>query len=304
LSRVDCWEVSYRLSSDQTRRLGYRSLRAVDWTEHRFVLVDFRVILVEPSFEESIGFVARAMKNFGLSNLHVVNPIAVLGPEGRSRGGHAQDVLDSIVQNRSLEEALQGLDLAIGTTAQKSYASSNLVRKPMTPKEFSTMVKKRSGTVGIVFGREGTGLTNSELAQCDATLTIPANSDYQTLNLSHAAVIVFYELYDTLVESSTDGFASEQVKKTILRFLSESAELSGMEQYKRGLLNRACRNILGRSGLRHREGSLLAEALRRISETLTHVKNPEHSETPLDVSESDTEPRDWTQESITRPRIS
>ncbi len=251
-------------------------------------MVDFTVILVEPSFEESIGFVARAMKNFGLSNLHIVNPLAVLGPEGRSRGGHAQDVLDSIVQNRSLEEALQGLDLAIGTTAQKSYASSNLVRKPMTPRELSTIVKRRSGTAGIVFGREGTGLTNSELAQCDATLTIPANSDYQTLNLSHAAVIVFYELHNTLVESSTDGFASEQVKKTILRFLSESAELSGMEEYKRGLLTRAFRNILGRSALRHREGSLLAEALRRVSETLSRVKGQEHSVTPADDSESDT----------------
>ncbi len=248
-------------------------------------MADFRVILVEPNFEESIGFVARAMKNFGLTNLHIVNQIAVLGPEGRSRGGHAQDVLDSIVQNRSLEEALQGLDLAIGTTAQKSYVPSNLVRKPMTPRELSTKVGRRSGTVGIVFGREGTGLTNSELAQCDATLTIPANSDYQTLNLSHAAVIVFYELHNnnTFVESSTDGFASEQVKKTILRFLSESAELSGMEEYKRGLLTRALRNILGRSALRHREGSLLAEALRRVSETLFHVKGQEGSATPVTI---------------------
>jgi len=264
------------------------------------------VILVEPSFEESIGFVARAMKNFGLTNLHIVNPIAVLGPEGRSRGGHAQDVLDSIVQNRSLEEALQGLDLTIGTTAQKSYASSNLVRKPMTPKELSTIVKRRSGTAGIVFGREGTGLTNSELAQCDATLTIRANSDYQTLNLSHAAVIVFYELHNTLVESSTDGFASEQVKKTILRFLSESAELSGMEEYKRGLLARAFRNILGRSALRHREGSLLAEALRRVSETLSRVKGQEDSATPHDDSKSGTRPIEWARETpcLSKRRLS
>jgi tRNA/rRNA methyltransferase len=246
-------------------------------------LADFRVILVEPSFEESIGFVARAMKNFGLTNLHTVNPIAVLGPEGRSRGGHAQDVLDSIVQNRSIEEALQGLDLTIGTTAQKSYVPSNLVRKPITPRELSTMVARRSGAVGILFGREGTGLTNSELAQCDATLTIPANLDYQTLNLSHAAAIVFYELHNNFAESSTDGFASDQVKKTILRFLSESAQLSGMEEYKRGLLTRAFRNILGRSALRHREGSLLAEALRRVSETLSHVKGQEDSAIPLTI---------------------
>ena len=231
------------------------------------------MVLVEPSFEESIGFVARAMKNFGLSNLHLVNPIAILGPEGRSRGGHAQDVLDSIVYNRSIEEALHGLDLSVGTTAQRSYDSSNLVRKPMTPKELSTMVRSRSGAVGIVFGREGTGLTNSELGKCDATVTIPASSEYQTLNLSHAAAIVFYELHITPGESSADRIASEQVKKTILRFFSESASLSGMEENKLRLLTRAFRNILGRSGLRHREGSLLAEAMRRISEIMTRVKS-------------------------------
>jgi tRNA/rRNA methyltransferase len=245
-----------------------------------YKLAEFRVILVEPSFEESIGFVARAMKNFGLSNLHLVNSIAILGPEGRMRGGHAQDVLDSIAEHTSLEEALEGVELSVGTTAQKSYASSNLVRKPMTPKDLVSIVREQSGTVGIVFGREGTGLTNSELGQCDATLTIPASSEYRTLNLSHAAAIVFYELHSAYGESSTDGFASGQVKKTILRFMSESATLSGMEEYKRGLLTRAFRNILGRSGLRHREGSLLAEALRRISETLTDVNKQENSLIP------------------------
>ena len=267
-------------------------------------MTDIRVILVEPSFEESIGFVARAMKNFGLTSLHIVNPIAILGPEGRSRGGHAQDVLDSIVHHRSLEEALQGIDLSIGTTAQKSYDSSNLVRKPMTPKELSKMVRRRSGTVGMVFGREGTGLTNSELDKCDATVTIPSSSEYQTLNLSHAAAIVFYELYSVAGESSIDWFASEQVKRTILGFLSESASLSGMDAYKRGLLIRAFRNVLGRSGLRHREGSVLAEAMRRISEKLADGEGSEGSEIQPYVSESDLKPREWIRRTVPKPAIS
>ena len=236
-------------------------------------MTDLRVILVEPNFEESIGFVARAMKNFGFSNLQVVNPRTILGPNGRMRGGHAQDVLDSIVELGSLEEALQGLDLAVGTTAQRSYASSNLVRKPMTPKELGMVVERQAGTVGIVFGREGTGLTNAELDQCDATLTIPASPEYSTLNLSHAAAIVFYEMHLISGESTTDELASEEVKRTILRFMSESAAQSGVEEHDRSLLVRAFRNILGRSGLRHREGSVLVEALRRVSETLNRQLN-------------------------------
>jgi len=272
-------------------------MKALDST-----LKDLRVILVEPNFEESIGFVARAMKNFGLSNLRVVNPRTILGLNGRMRGGHAQDVLDSIVEHSSLGEALEGLDLSIGTTAQKSYASSNLVRKPMTPKELGKVVKSHAGTVGIVFGREGTGLTNAELDQCDATLTIPASPEYQTLNLSHAAAIVFYELHLASGESTTDELASEQVKRTILRFMSESAAQSGKEERDRSLLARALRNILGRSALRHREGSLLAEVLRRVSETLNHhVNSLESSETPPAVSESDAESGDWAEDSPSLP---
>jgi TrmH family RNA methyltransferase len=260
------------------------------------------VILVEPNFEESIGFVARAMKNFGLSNLHVVNPIAVLGPSGRMRGGHAQDVLDSMVEHDSLEKALEGIDLSVGTTAQRSYVSSNLVRKPMTPKELGRVAKSQAGTVGIVFGREGTGLTNAELGQCDATLTIPASPEYRTLNLSHAAAIVLYELHLTSGESVTDKLASEQVKRTILRFMSESAAQSGMEERDRSLLVRAFRNILGRSALRHREGSLLAEALRSVSETLTLVRSSENSEAPPVVSGSIAKSGDWAEESPSLPR--
>jgi len=269
-------------------------------------LIDLRVILVEPNFEESIGFVARAMKNFGLSNLHVVNPRVVLGPNGRMRAGHAQDVIDSIVEHTSLEEALEGLDLSIGTTSQKSYLPSNLVRKPMTPKELGRVVERQAGTVGIVFGREGTGLTNAELSQCDATLTIPASPDYQTLNLSHAAAIVFYELHPISGESATDQLASGEVKRTILRFLSISAAQSGVKEHDRALLTKAFRNILGRSAIRHREGSLLAEALRRVLETLTLVKSPENSETPPALSESQAESGDWAREApcLSKRRVS
>ncbi len=259
-------------------------------------------MLVEPSFEESIGFVARAMKNFGLSNLHLVNPRTVLGPSGRMRGGHAQDVLDSIVEHRSLKDALEGLHLSIGTTAQRSYAAFNLVRKPMTPRDLGNVLRDQAGTVGIVFGREGTGLTNVELGQCDTTLTIPAVSEYQTLNLSHAAAIVFYELHTAAGESSTDGLASERVKKTILRFLSDSALQSGMEEHDRALLTRAFRNVLGRSAIRHREGSLLVEVLRRISETLTQTKGTEDSGTLSVVLETESGTRAWAEDKSALPR--
>jgi len=158
------------------------------------------------------------MKNFGFPSLHLVNPLATIGETGRMRGGHAQDILDMATVDGSLLEALNGVDLSIGTTAQRSFSETNLLRKPMTPRDLRSTVKDTSGTIGLVFGREGTGLNNQELGLCDSIVTIPTAEEYQTLNLSHAATIIFYELYKEAIDEA-DLLATEDVKKTILSYL-------------------------------------------------------------------------------------
>ena len=224
-----------------------------------------RVVLVEPCFEESIGFVARAMKNFGLTDLHLVNPAVTIGSSCRSRAGHAQEILDSSKVHRLLSEALRGA-LAVGTTAQRSLSSRNLVRQPLTPKELSRVLTGVEGIVAIVLGREGTGLSNLELGMCDVTVTIPATSRYPTLNLSHAGVIIFYELFASKEDRMPEDLASERVRTKMLELLSESADSTGLDEYKVGPAVRAFRNVLGRSGIRRREANLLTGTLRRILE--------------------------------------
>jgi TrmH family RNA methyltransferase len=225
--------------------------------------------MVEPAFEESIGFTARAMKNFGLLDLALVNPQTTLGKNGRMRGGHAQDVLDAVTIYTSLPEALDGLDLSIGTTAQRTPSATNLLRKPMTPRELAEILSPQTGTVGIVLGREGTGLNNTELGLCDAMVTIPSSEEYPTLNVSHAAAILFYELQSASFSPERGELATVEVKDTILRYMSQSLTNIGLEEYKIGLTVRAARNVLGRSAIRKREASLLAGALRGITNALS-----------------------------------
>jgi len=229
------------------------------------------MILVEPAFEESIGFVARAMKNFGLTALHLVNPAAILGDNGRMRGGHAQDVLDSMIVHDSLPDALNGLDLSVGSTAQRAHTATNLLRKPMSPRELGQVLSSQAGTVGIVIGREDTGLTNHELSLCDALVTIPASSAYPTLNLSHAAAIIFYELHNSGSIVVGDELAVEQVRTSILNYLARCLSVVGLEEYKIGLTIRALKNVMGRSAIRKREGSLVAGAFRQISQALPNT---------------------------------
>lgn len=231
--------------------------------------LEIRVIMVEPEFEETIGSVARAMKNFGLCSLRLINPKASLGTDGRMRGGHAQEILDSVDVSTSLAEALRGIDLAIGTTAQRAHSSVNLLRRPMTPRDLGGLLATLSGSVAIVFGREGVGLTNQELSLCDALVTIPASDDYATLNLSHAAAIIFYELYLSREPLAKEELATEEVKMAIVRHLVASLTAAGLEDYKIALTIRACKNLLGRACLRRREASLIAGATRLISKAIT-----------------------------------
>jgi len=78
--------------------------------------------------------------------------------------------------------------------------------------------------------------------------------------------------------------------------LSDSALRSGIEEHDRALLTRAFRNVLGRSAIRHREGSLLVEVLRRISEALSQTKEPEDSGTLSVVSETESGTRAWSED--------
>ena len=251
-------------------------------------MLHVRVVLVESCFEESIGFVARAMKNFGLSDLHLVNPAVSLGSSCRKRAGHAQEILDSAKVHRFLPKALSGA-LTVGTTAQRSLSSKNLLRRHVTPKDLSGVLAGTEGIVAIVFGREGTGLTNLELGMCDVTVTIPATSGYPTLNISHAAAIIFYELFASTQERTPVELASEGVKAKILEFFGESAASTSLEEYRVGLAVRAFRNVLGRSAIRRREANLLTGALRRISEYSKRPLKTESGETFTNSPSSDLE---------------
>jgi len=105
------------------------------------------------------------------------------------------------------------------------------------------------------------------------TVTIPSSPDYATLNLSHAAAIIFYELFNPTVNIVTDELASQSVKGVIERFLEKSALLSGINVDERSLALRAFKNILGRSAIRVREASLLAGVLRNITIALSNTRS-------------------------------
>jgi tRNA/rRNA methyltransferase len=151
------------------------------------------VVLVEPQEEGNVGAVTRAMANFDLNDLIIINPKCNhLAEDARRRAVHATKILENAKIKKSFS-FLKKFDYVVGTTSQMG-TDYNITRSPLLPDEFAKKLPKKS-SAAIIFGRESTGLSNKELEMCDFIVTIPSSKKYHSLNLSHAANIIFYELY-------------------------------------------------------------------------------------------------------------
>ncbi|GGM91507.1 tRNA (cytidine/uridine-2'-O-)-methyltransferase TrmJ [Thermus composti] len=164
--------------------------------ERRPDLSRVRIVLVEPQEPMNLGAVARAMRNFGLSRLYVVNPPPRVGPpwakEAYWLAVHAEEVLERAVAVSSLEEALKGVAFVVATTGRPR----EVYPAPVVPAwEVPGHVLRVKGEVALVFGRETFGLTNEELEPAHLIGTIPAAPEQPSLNLAQAVVVFAYELY-------------------------------------------------------------------------------------------------------------
>ncbi len=154
-----------------------------------------RIVLVEPTHPGNIGSVARAMKNMGLSRLELVAPRGFPGPEATARAANATAVLDAARVHRSLDPALEGATLVVGTSARTRRIPWPLVDpRACAAQTVSELQGQQDAEVAILFGRESRGLTNEELHRCHLHLHIPTAGDYASLNLAMAVQVVCYEM--------------------------------------------------------------------------------------------------------------
>jgi tRNA/rRNA methyltransferase len=224
-----------------------------------------RVVLVEPESAGNIGAIARSMKNFSLSNLWIVNSKTPITMEARAFSMHGYDVLKKARKARNLRQALRGLDLVVGTSAIVATSRSNITRIPITPSVLARRITDFEGNVGIVFGRESSGLSNEEMEYCDLMVNIPANRAYNILNVASAASIIFYELFQNRIAHPGPPLASQVVKRRLLLEFSRLVRRAGVQSHKRSLVQRSFRNIISRSFITRREASLLLGVFRRAS---------------------------------------
>ena len=226
------------------------------------MVLDVRIVLVEPLYQGNVGSVARVMKNFGFSELVLVNPCKLEG-EARAMSSHARDVLESARITGSLAGAIEGADLVIGATGITGLRQDEHLRLPVYgPREIKDKLKGMSGTVALLFGREDHGLANDELKTCDMILSIPASDEYPIMNLSHAIAIVLYELSDA--RAGGNPLAEQFDLKLLHEHIAEVLEDIGYPPHKKDKTLLMFKRILGRAQLIPREVQTLRGVLRRI----------------------------------------
>jgi TrmH family RNA methyltransferase len=149
-------------------------------------------VLVEPKEPGNIGASARAMKNMGFRNLCLVNPPPEMNEEGKWFARNAHDVLESAVVYESVAEAVKDKAIVVGTTRRKGRKRGVIV--PVDTGASRLFRLAADNKVAILFGREARGLFNEEVEECGFMLTIPSSRMQPSLNLSHAVMIIAYEL--------------------------------------------------------------------------------------------------------------
>ena len=234
------------------------------------------VVLVEPEGPANIGMIARTMKNFGFSELVLVNPN--LTEESYAYAVHAGDILEKAIVLERFEEALELFDMAVGTTGKpgKSYIPD---RAPLMPWELAEVVSEYPGKVGLFFGRESIGLKNEELERLDFTVTIPTSEAYPVMNLAQAVAVILYELSKRRPEPTAEALtpATRKEKEQLVatwRDLLEALDYP-KDRERREVFVKIFRRLVGRAVLYGREVHTIIGPLRKARLKLEECKDAE-----------------------------
>lgn len=160
-----------------------------------------RIVLVEPAGALNVGAIARVMKNFGLSQLILVNPQCDRTSEAaRHMAVHAGDILAEAIEVATLLEALHGCTRIIATTARDRQWGLLQPARTVLP----WLIEEPKQPASLVFGPENRGLSNEELNYAQRFARIPSSPNYAALNLAQSVAICCYELAQAVDTPQSD----------------------------------------------------------------------------------------------------
>lgn len=232
------------------------------------------IVLVEPQLAENIGMVARAMANFGLSELRLVSPRNGWPKKGaHSAASGATHILESATLYDTAREAIADLNYVFATTARERGQMKRVFGPEPAMGEAHRRIGEGQG-VGILFGRERTGLENDEIALADAIVTFPVDPKFSSLNLAQAVLLMSYE-WQRCATGGALPFAGDRSSLPAPREMLVSffdyieSELDAVNYYpedKKPIMARNMRDIFHRLELTEQEVRTLRGAIRALAE--------------------------------------
>jgi tRNA (cytidine32/uridine32-2'-O)-methyltransferase len=240
-------------------------------------LSSIRIVLVETSHPGNIGSTARAMKTMGLSSLYLVSPKSFPDYKAKEMAAGADDLLESAILTKTLDEALAGCHLILATSARPRGISL----PGLLPGSGAELISTHSDStqVAILFGREYAGLTNEELLKCHYHIHIPSNPEYSSLNLAQAVQIVAYELRMKLlapraeVTLRREEYATaEEIEQFYDHLRAVFIEIKFLKELNPRRLMQRVRRLFNRINLEKMEVSILRGMLSQIQKSLDWAK--------------------------------
>jgi tRNA/rRNA methyltransferase len=232
------------------------------------------IILVRPQLGENVGTAARAMLNFGLSDLRLVRPqCGWPNVKAVQAASGATDVLNRLRVFDRVEDAAADLHRLYATTARPRDLPKPVVTVKQAARE-ARVALTAGERVGILFGPERTGLANDELIYADAVVSVPVNPEFFSLNLAQAVLLVAYEWFQSATQISERQEslpAGRPATKGELDQLLEHliAELDAVNFFRtadrRASMSRALKLIFARAELREPDVHLLRGVIKEIA---------------------------------------
>ncbi len=232
------------------------------------------IILVGAQLGENIGKAVRAMYNFGLTDLRLVAPRdGWPNADAVPAAAGADIVLERARVYATTAQAIADLNFVYATTARRR----DMIKTVVTPRKCADLMRGYSDNgqrVGLLFGPEKAGLTNDDVALCDAIVSVPLNPAFASINLAQAVIIMAYEWFQTGADQpdhhtpqlDTTPASSEELQKLFDHMESELTEAGYFRHdQRRATMKRNLRNIFKRSELTHEEVSTLRGVVKALA---------------------------------------
>jgi len=168
--------------------------------------MSLKIILVRTQMAENLGAVVRAMGNFNITDLCLVEPkFDHIDEKAIAMSAGNEQVLKNATLCSSLEEAIADCQIVYATSASVRDMNKPIKSPEMAAKDLYNLKGKNA----IIFGPERSGLLNDEITLCQSLIQIPVNPDFSSLNIAQASVVVFYEYFKMLSAKGADDISQE-----------------------------------------------------------------------------------------------